>query len=177
MIDLKKYNYFTGDKSSVAYGVSDIVKFLDLSGHNYVLFTPPKPTDSSKVHDICLYHYLDNKIEFSDIDDFRDKILDKSNLFRVDLIVFDFWSIKKINWSYYLNEIVNLSQNFIIVAKEFQYKTTDDVNDFLLQTEYKDLHKSEKWLTDRINNTNVTIDSLKKSYIRDKKIEHLFGDE
>jgi hypothetical protein len=161
MVDLKKYNYFTGDKSSVAYGVSDIVKFLDLAGHNYVLFTPPRPTGSSKVHDICLYHYLDNK----------------SNLFRVDLIVFDFWSIKKMNWSYYLNEITNLSQNFIIVAKEFQYKTTDDVNDFLLQTEYKELHKTDNWLTDRINKNTATIDSLKKAYIRDKKLEHLFGDE
>jgi hypothetical protein len=32
-------------------------------------------------------------------------------------------------------------------------------------------------LTDRINKTTATIDSLKKAYIRDKKIEHLFGDE
>ena len=74
MVDLKKYNYFTGDKSSVAFGVSDIVKFLDLAGHNYVLFTPPKPTGSSKVHDICLYHYLDNKIEFNNIEDFKPKV-------------------------------------------------------------------------------------------------------
>lgn len=177
MIDLKKYNYFTGDKSSVATGVSEIVKFLELAGHNYVLFTPPKPIDSSKVYDICLYHYLDNKIEFKGIDDFKDKISDKSNLFRVDLIVFDFWSIKKMNWSYYLNEIANLSQNSIIVAKEFEYKTTDNVNDFLLQTEYKDLRKTDNWLTDKINKNTTTIDSLKKAYIRDKKLEHLFGDE
>jgi hypothetical protein len=81
------------------------------------------------------------------------------------------------NWSNYLNEIVNLSQNFIIVAKEFQYKTTDDVNDFLLQTEYKELHKTDNWITDRINKNTATIDSLKKAYIRDKKLEHLFGDE
>jgi hypothetical protein len=177
MVDLKKYNYFTGDKSSVASGVTDIVKFLDLAGYNYILFTPPKPIGSSKVHDICLYHYLDNKIEFNNIDDFKEKILNKSNLFRVDLIVFDFWSIKKMNWSTYLKEIENLTQKFIIIAKEFQYKTTDDVNDFLIQTEYKELYKSEIWLTDKINNTSATIDSLKKSYIRDKKIEHLFGDE
>jgi hypothetical protein len=177
MVDLKKYNYFTGDKSSVASGVSDIVKFLDLAGYNYILFTPPKPTGSSKTYDICLYHYLDNKIEFNNIDDFKEKILNKSNLFRVDLIVFDFWSIKKMNWSPYLKEIENLTQNFIIIAKEFQYKTTDDVNDFLIQTEYKELYKSETWLTDRINGTTATIDSLKKSYIRDKKIEHLFGNE
>ena len=175
MIDLKKYNYFTGDVSSVASGVSSIVNFLDLAGYNYILFTPPKPSESNKIHDLCLYHYLNNKIEFDNIDDFKESILDKSNLFRVDLIVFDFWSKRKINWSSYLEVIKDLPQNFIIVSKEFQYKSTDDVNDFLLQTEYKELHKSDIWLTDRINGSTATIDSLKKSYIRDKKIEHLFG--
>jgi hypothetical protein len=177
MIDIKKYNYFTGDKSSVGWGVSDIVKFLDLIGYNYILFTPPKPYESSKIHDLCLYHYLDNKIEFNNIDEFKEKISNKSNLFRVDLIVFDFWSKKKMNWQPYLKEIENLSQNFIIVAKEFHYKSTDDVNDFLLQVEYKDLHKSENWITDRINNSTATLDSLKKTYIRDKKLQNLFGEE
>ena len=176
MIDLRKYNYFTGDVSSVASGVSSIVKFLDLAGYNYILFTPPKPSESNKIHDLCLYHHLSNKIEFDNIDDFKEKILNKSNLFRVDLIVFDFWSKRKMNWSSYLEVIKDLPQNFIIVSKEFQYKSTDDVNDFLLQQEYKDLHKSENWITDRINGTTATIDSLKKAYIRDKKIEHLFGD-
>ena len=177
MVDLKKYNYFTGDKSSVAYGVSDIVNFLDLAGYNYILFTPPKPTTSNKIYDLCLYHHLNNKIEFDNLNDFRNKISDKSNLFRVDLIVFDFWGIKKMNWSEYFKEIENLSQKFIIVSKEFQYKSTDDVNDFLIQTEYKDLHKTENWLTDKINGTTATIESLKRSYIRDKKLEHLFGNE
>ena len=64
MIDLKKYNYLTGDVSSVASGVSNIVNFLDLAGYNYILFTPPKPSESNKIHDLCLYHYLNNKIEF-----------------------------------------------------------------------------------------------------------------
>jgi hypothetical protein len=177
MINLKKYNYFTGDKSSVASGVSSVVNFLDLTGHNYILFTPPKPSESNKLYDLCLYHYLNNKIEFNNIDDFKEKILNKSNLFRVDLIVFDFWSKKKMNWDNYLDIIKDLPQNFIIVTKEFQYKSTDDVNDFLLQMEYKELHRTENWLTDRITGSTVTLDSLKKSYIRDKKIEHLFGDE
>jgi hypothetical protein len=174
MIDLKKYNYFTGEKSSLAYGVSDIVKFLDLAGHNYILFTLPRPTGSAKIHDVCLYHHLDNKIEFENIDDFREKISNKSNLFRVDLIVFDFWNVKKNNCSEYIKEIKNLTQNFIIVTKEFHYKTGDDVNDFNIRTEYKDLYKSENWLTDKINGTSATLESLKMSYIRDKKLEYLF---
>ena len=177
MVDLKKYNFFTGDVSSVARGVSDVVNFLDLAGYNYILFTPPRPSESNKIHDLCLYHHLSNKIEFDNIDDFKEKILNKSNLFRVDLIVFDFWSKRKMNWSSYYDVIKDLPQNFIIVSKEFQYKSSDDVNDFLLQTEYKDLHKSDTWLADRINGTTATIDSLKKAYIRDKKLEHLFGNE
>lgn len=178
MVDLKKYNYFTGDKSSVAHGVSDIVKFLDLAGHNYVLFTPKISTTSDKIFDVCLYHHLENKIEFNNLEDFRNKIQNKSNLFRVDIIVFDFWGKveNKINWLPFLKEIEELPQKFIIVTKEFHYKTSDDVNDFHLRQEYKDLYKSDNWLTDRINNTSATIESLKLSYIRDKKIEHLFGD-
>jgi hypothetical protein len=177
MVDLKKYNYFTGDVASVASGVSSIVNFLDLAGYNYVLFTPPKPSDSHKFHDLCLYHYLNNKIEFSNLEDFNEKISNKSNLFRVDLIVFDFWSKRKLNWIPYLEIIKTLPQNFIIVTKEFQYKSTDDVNDFLLRSEYKELHKHDIWLTDKISGNSATIESLKKAYIRDKKIEHLFGND
>jgi hypothetical protein len=81
------------------------------------------------------------------------------------------------NWSSYIKELENLSQKFIIVAKEFHYKTTDDVNDFHIRSEYKEQYKTDIWVTDKINNTTATVDSLKKSYIRDKKIEHLFGNE
>lgn len=177
MVDLKKYNFFTGDKSALASGVSDVVKFLDLAGYNYVLITPPRPSSSNKIHDLCLYHHLNNKIEFESIDDFRDKISNKSNLFRVDLIVFDFWSIKKMDCASYLKLIENLPYKFIIVAKEFHYKTGDDVNDFHIRMEYKEQFKTDIWLTDKINNTCATINSLKTAYIRDKKIEHLFGND
>ena len=177
MVDLKRYNYFTGDTSSVAIGVSDIVNFLDLAGHNYVLFTPPKPSDGHKFNDLCLYHYLNNKIEFDNFEDFCEKISDKSNLFRVNLLVIDMWSIRKDNMWKYLNHLKNLELNIIIVAKEFHYKTSDDVNDFLIRNEYKDLHKHETWLSDKISGSTATIDSLKKAYIRDKKLQHLFGDE
>jgi hypothetical protein len=175
MIDLKKYNYFTGDKSEVSSGVSQIVNFLDLAGHNYVLFTPPRTTDSNKIYDICLYHYLSNKIEFQNLEDFKEKILNKSNLFRVDLIVFDFWS--KMDWEPFLNEIKSLPQKFIIVTKEFNYKSTDDVNDFNIRREYKSLKNSVIWLTDNQKNQSNNIESLKMSYIRDKKLEYLFKKE
>lgn len=175
MVDLKKYNYFTGDANCVASGVSDIVNFLDLAGYNYVLFTPKKPSNSQKLYDLCLYHYLINKIEFKDFEEFLEKISNKSNLFRIDLLVIDFWSIsKKHHWKY-IDIIDKINLPTIITSREYHYKSTDDVNDFHLRKEYKDTLKSDIWLSDKINNTSATIESLKLSYIRDKKIEHLFG--
>ncbi len=174
MFDLKKYNYFTGDINCVRRGVADIVNFFDLAGRNYLMFTPPKISHHEKLNDLCLYHYLENKIDFLDIQDFSEKIADESNLFRVDLLVFDFWSIPKNELSSYILKIQKLQVDFIIVAKEYHYKTSDDVNDFLIRTEYKDLHKSDIWIHDKINGIQATIDSLRLAYIRDKKIEHLF---
>lgn len=177
MVDLKKYNYFTGEISDVGSAVSQIVNFFDLAGRNYLLFTPTKPSSSSKYHDLCLYHHLDNKIVFSSYDDFYQKINDSSNLFRVDLLVFDFWSISKNNMWQFNAEIDKVGLDSIIVAKEFQYKTGDDVNDFYIRKEYKDMRKIDTWITDKIKNQTATIESLKKSYIRDKKLEYLFGND
>ena len=54
MIHLRKWNYFTGEVGDVSRGVSQIVKFFDLSGYNYLLVTG----DKSKKN--CLFHFLDN---------------------------------------------------------------------------------------------------------------------
>lgn len=174
MINLKKYNYFTGDINCVARGVSDIVNFFELAGHNYLVLTPPRVDTVNKTVELCLYHYLSNKLEFNNFDDFREKISEKSNLFRVDLLVFDFWSLNRTELFLYISEIQKLNVDFIIVAKEYHYKTGDDVNDFLIRTEYKDLNRSDIWLHDKITGIQSTIDSLRLAYIRDKKIEHLF---
>jgi hypothetical protein len=176
MVDLKQYNYFTGEISEVASGVSQIVDFFDLAGRNYVLFSPPKPSSSSKYHDLCLYHYLQNKIIFDSFEDFSEKINNNSNLFRVDLLVFDFWSIDKNNLWKYTGEIDKFGTESIIVAREFHYKTGDNVNDFKIRKEYKDLKTNQIWLIDNILETSTTLNSLKLSYIRHKKLEHIFKD-
>ena len=175
MVELKKYNYFTGDTSSVASGVSQIVDFLDLAGDNYVLFTPPKTQHINKTSDLCLYHFLSNRIEFDGFEDFTQKLSCPSNLFRSTFLVFDFWSLSKDQQFKYLKLIDKIELPSIIVAKEFHYKTGDSVNGFLLRAEYRDLNKSEMWLIDQNSNSQSTLSSLKVAYIRDKKLQHLFG--
>jgi hypothetical protein len=171
MIHLRKWNYFTGEIGDVSRGVSQIVKFLDLSGHNYLLLTG----DKSKKN--CLFHFLENKIVYDDVSDFSKIIDNKSNLFRVNLLVIDLWSVSKSTQYKYFDILKKIDLPIIITSKEYTYIDSDDVNDFQIRTEYKEMFKSDIWISDKINNTTTTIESLKKSYIRDKKIEGLLGED
>ena len=90
MISLKKCNYFTGSTSHVANAVSKIVKFLELDGYNHLLITPPK-SSSSKESNSGIFRDLPGYLEFRSYDDFEKLISDRSNLFRINLIIFDFW--------------------------------------------------------------------------------------
>lgn len=177
MVDLKKYNYFTGESTAVGQGVTQVVNFLDLAGDNYVLFTPPRTHQFNKRRDLCLYHYLSNRVEFENFEDFTQKLQTPSNLFRATFLVFDFWPLNKDGQSKYLKLIAELSLPCIIVAKEFHYRSGEWVNDFLLRVEYKDLTKSEIWLIDQNSGVQSTLSSLQVAYIRDKKLEHLFGSD
>jgi hypothetical protein len=184
MIELKRCNYFTGDIACVSSAVSSIVKFLEVDGRNPILFTPPKPIDS-KGKITNLIYYITPQITFSDFEDFKIKIEDPANRFRVNLMIFDFWNLGRSFISKYKELIDELNIDYIIVAKEYIYKESDDVADFHVKTEYKDLSpnssagymstKSETWLTNKIDNWTATLDSLKTGYIRDKKIDNLFN--
>lgn len=171
MLELRKWNYFTGEVGDVSRGVSQIVKFLDLSGYNYLLLTGDKSKNT------CLYHFLDNKIVYDDVSGFSEIINNKSNLFRINLLVIDLWSIHKSTQYKYFDILKKIDLPIIITSEEYTYVDSDDVNDFQIRKEYKGMFKSEIWITDKINNTTATIESLKKSYIRDKKIEGLLGED
>jgi hypothetical protein len=181
MIDIKRCNYITGDSSDVGHGVSQIVNFLELSGRNYLLITKGKPKSSVKT--TSLYTYLKNQYTFDNLEEFITILNDKSKLFRVDLLIFDFWDLNRNIIYDYKKEIDKLKIDHIIVAKEYHYKSTDDINDYHLRRELKDNFsflsptdfKSEIIITDNINKWSSNLDDLTKSYIRDKKIDNLFG--
>jgi hypothetical protein len=95
-------------------------------------------------------------------------------------MIFDFWSLSKNEISKYKQIIDEFKINHIIVAKEYTYKKSDDVTDFHVKTEYKEFvssliaHRSEIWVTNKIDGWSATLDSLKTEYIRDKKIDDIF---
>jgi hypothetical protein len=177
MITLKKYNYFTGTPGDVSNSVSKIVRFLEIDGFNPILFCRNTST---------IKHQMPNNFEFKNLEHFRELVSDTGNLFRCNLIVLDLWGFNLIEIDKFKSICDDLNIKLIILAKEFNYKTSDDVGDYHVVTKYNTSIiptslsfpiKSETIITERINNWTSTLDDLKKSYIRDKKIDSLFDDE
>jgi hypothetical protein len=100
-------------------------------------------------------------------------------------MIFDFWTLSRGLIPKYKELIDELGIDYIIVAKEYIYKDSEDVADFHVKSEYKDsapnsisgymATRSEIWLTNKIDGWTATLDSLKTGYIRDKKIDDIFN--
>lgn len=178
MIDFKKYNYIIGDKSSVASGVHKITNFMELEGYSTLLLTPPRTSSFHKKEDsTSLKHLINNQIPFECFIDFKNICEDSSNFFRLDFLVCDFWHLNKSEIYDYKKMLEDLKVKWIfIVAKEHHYKSTDDANKIELIYEYKGFDKSILHIKEKINNLETTFENLKKSYIRDVKINKLLGD-
>lgn len=176
MIEIKKCNYFTGD-NSVAGGIKDIVNFLELAGRNYLLLTPPRNNDIDKSQQTnTIKYYLDNQFNFNSFEEFVNILENPGNLFRIDLLILDFWHLSSNQITVWKKEIDKLGLDHIIIAKEYHYKSTDDVTDYHLRREYKTIGKNELFVTDNIHKWTATLESLIKSYRRDKKIDDIFGE-
>jgi len=176
MIILRKYNYFTGTPNDVSNVVSKIIQFLEIDGWNSILFCRNTST---------IKHQLTNNFEFKNLEHFKELIGDSGNLFRCNLIVLDLWGFNLIEIDKFKSYVEDLEVKVIILAKEFNYKTGDDVGDYHVVTKYSALYptslslpiKSETIITERISNWTSTLDNLKTSYIRDKKIDRLLDDD
>jgi hypothetical protein len=178
MIDFKKYNYINGDKSSVASGVHKIVNFMELEGYSTLLLTTPRTNGlDKKIDNTSLKHLISNQISFECFEEFESICQESSNFFRLDILVCDFWHLDNSEIYRYKKLLSELKVKWIfIVAKEHHYKSTDDVTDIELVYEYKGFDKSTLHIKERISNLESTFDNLKKSYIRDVKINKLLGE-
>jgi hypothetical protein len=172
MIEIKRCNYITGNPSDVSYAVKKIVDFLDMEGRNPVLFCKPRSSNSTAT---TLKYLMDPKINFNNIEDFTEVLNNKGNLFRVDLLVFDFWHLSVSSIIEYKQIIDKLNIDYIILAKEYHYKSSEDINDYHVKTESRELYHSEYSITDKISGWTSNLENLSKSYIRNKKIDDIFN--
>jgi hypothetical protein len=167
MIDLKRCNYITGDSSSVSFGVNEIIKFLELAGRNIILITRPRTSSTTS-----LKYFVHNKLEFRTKDDFK-SVLTKSNLFRIDLVVVDLWHLGVGSIIEYKSVLDTLGIDYVILAKQYHYKESEDVTDYHIKKE----SGSGYIITNKINGWSSDLASLIKSYVRDKRIDGIIGED
>lgn len=173
MIEFKRCNYITGDRvSDVSSAVSKIIDFIEMDGKNTILFHDDESS---------LRHFISNKRLFKGLNSIIDVISERGVLFRVDLIILDFWGYNTSGESFddvkkYLD---TLNIDYLIVAKKYHYKSTDNICDYHITYESGDIHSfnsnDHKYIiTNKITNWSSSLSDCKKSYIRDKKIGQIF---
>lgn len=172
MIQIKRCNYITGGPHDVSYAVKKIIDFLEMEGRNAVLFCKPRNSSSNAT---TLRYLMEPKIEFNNLEEFTELINNKSNLFRIDLILFDFWHLNVSSIIAYKEIIDKLDIDYIILAKEYHYKSSEDVNDYHVKIESRDNYHNEYSITDKISGWSSNLENLSKSYIRNKKIDDIFN--
>lgn len=168
MIELKRCNYISGDKLSLNFGLSKIIDFFETCGRTPILIYNANLSSIK-------YYINSPKKEFLNFDDFRSLIDNRSNLFRVDLIVIDLWHLNKISdILLFKDEINKLNIDYIIISKKYHYKSTDDIRAYDLSRidDDKTFH-SEYKIVDKITGWSSTLNNLAISYIRDKKIDDI----
>ena len=181
MIRLSKTNYFTGEANSVASAVSKIVQFLEVEGTNPIFFTPEQSSVSKKAQSIGKSCMIVPRIEFKGIMDFEEKIADRGLMFRASLIVLDFWHLDRAKIEEYKKIVAATGLDCVIMAKEYIYKEGEDVSDFHVVVKYEEGgssllgFKSQTTIHNKIDGWKSNLEDLKKTYIRDKKIDGLLG--
>ncbi len=174
MIDLKRCNYITGDSSSVSFGLSRIIDFIDTSGRTPIFLG--KPNSNIK-------HFMSvSKFEFNNRYEFEDLLNDRGTLFRVDLIIVDLWHLNQVSSVMeYKSYLDKTGIDYIIVTNRYHYKESDDIYVYKIEKETVDttnnyISTSKYWITELIGGWKSTIDDLILSYRRDKKIDDIFGE-
>jgi hypothetical protein len=143
-----------------------------MEGRKTFLFCKSKSSNSKGT---TLKYLMEPKIEFNNLEHFTELINNKSNLFRVDLLLFDFWHLNVSSIIEYKEIIDKLNIDYIILAKEYHYKSSEDVSDYHVKIESSELYNNEYLITDKISGWTSNLESISKSYIRNKKIDDILN--
>lgn len=191
MISLSQTNYFTGEVGSVSAAVSRIVRFLEIEGINPIFLTPAVSQLASNAKTIGKSCAIVPRVEFAGIADFDHKLADRGLMFRCNLIVADLWHLDRTGVGNYRKMLAETGIKHIIMAREYRYSESEDVSDFHIVVKYESLgagqgispgsmqlgFKSETTITEKRHNWKSTLEELKKSYIRDRRIDGILGEE
>lgn len=172
MIDLKRCNYITGQSNVVSFGISKIIDFFENSGKTPLFLSKKESQFSSLIQT--------SKIEFSNIKNFEKIVSDRSNLFRVDLIVVDLWFLKNVSQVLTYKSILDkLKIDYVILTTKYHYIEGDEnVSVYKLDSEFTDIKSSfevKYWVSDLVTKNKTSMNDLVLAFKRNRKIDDIFG--
>ena len=174
MLDLKKCNYITGQSNVVSFGISKIIDFFENSGRTPIFLSIKESQFSSLIQT--------SKIEFKNIKNFEELLSNKSNLFRVDLIVVDLWFLKNVSQVISYKSILDkLNIDYVILTTKYHYIEGDEnVSVYKIDSEYTDIKSSfdvKFWISDLVSKNKTSMNDLVLAFKRNRKIDDLFGNQ
>lgn len=174
MLDLKKCNYITGQSNVVSFGISKIIDFFENSGRTPIFLALKESQFSSLIQT--------SKIEFKNIKNFEELLSNKSNLFRVDLIVVDLWFLKNVSQVLSYKFILDkLNIDYVILTTKYHYIEGDEnVSVYKIDSEYTDIKSSfdvKYWISDLVSKNKTSMNDLVLAFKRNRKIDDLFGNQ
>lgn len=174
MLDLKKCNYITGQSNVVSFGISKIIDFFENSGRTPIFLSIKESQFSSLIQT--------SKIEFKNIKNFEELLSNKSNLFRVDLIVVDLWFLKNVSQVLSYKSILDkLNIDYVILTTKYHYIEGDEnVSVYKIDSEYTDIKSSfdvKFWISDLVSKNKTSMNDLVLAFKRNRKIDDLFGNQ
>lgn len=174
MVKLKKYNYFKGkNPNDVSSVISSVCKFFELEGLSSLLLykCDYKPSE--------IKYIISNNMKYENLKKFKELITDKSILFRLDILILDLNHETYETHLDFIRELNHLENiKFIILSNNtYNVKGDNNIRIFNCYREFNILDfTANEYIEDVNNGWKTDTESLKKSYIRSKKLNDLLND-
>lgn len=180
MLDLKRFNYFSGEETAVSKAVFEICQIYELVGNMSILF------HSRNLSDIGLHHSFQPAHSYKNIKELSNMLADKGLLFRADIIVIDAWKMKSESLDLLLEQVKNINSSFIIMSQSYHIiNNIENISEYTVQSNIVHGNRNikgfslplrETLINSKTEGWSATTEELKASFIRDKRLDDLLGD-
>lgn len=180
MIDLRKFNYFTGEESAVGKAVYQICQIHELAGSMCILF------HSRAGSEIGLHHSMQPAHSYHTDSDLLMMLADEGLMFRADIVVIDAWKMSSVRLDRIVSKIKDLGHLFIIISQSYHVVSGDEIAEYTAQSNIVEgkqrnvtgfsVPLKETRIKSKTENWSATTEELKASFVRDKRLDDLLGE-
>lgn len=185
MLELKKVTYITGESAAARDVIVEIERLFELDGKCCVLLVPPK-TAIGPLASSGLRYRIHTQLEYKSDKHLSELTDDRSNFFRVDYILIDLWGMNLKAAAHKIDMIKKLGIPCIAAAESYHISSGDDETAEYRATTVQGEEMVQSAMGFNIYNREVviqwggqktTLASLKSSYVRDRKLDDLLGED